>query len=253
MSWPRAHLPRSLLERVVRRPQRIEEDTRQHYAALSARPHAMHDAFEQFGALRQDATDNKALLAKGGKITMPVFAIGAEEFFGKGMADEMRFAASNVTGGRADSGRWIMEKIHRPPSSWLQSSSPSRPEQSIGKRNTIKEKTMITKEKEMEISKPNRAESAPKQPKSALRGLMQRLGLTFLACTLAVGATEAQQVAPPIAGVIGKVQSFTGIHSRSRHHPAWSMLMSSSPSQPIGSTVGFESCHVRVLCRRCVN
>jgi len=39
---------------------------------------------------------------------------------------------------------------------------------------------------------------------------MQRLGLTFLACTLAVGATEAQQVAPPIAGVIGKVQSFTG-------------------------------------------
>jgi hypothetical protein len=39
---------------------------------------------------------------------------------------------------------------------------------------------------------------------------MQRLGLTFLACTLAVGATEAQQVAPPIAGVIGKVQSFNG-------------------------------------------
>jgi len=28
--------------------------------------------FEQFGALRQDAADNKALLAKGGKITMPV-------------------------------------------------------------------------------------------------------------------------------------------------------------------------------------
>jgi hypothetical protein len=37
---------------------------------------------------------------------------------------------------------------------------------------------------------------------------MQRLGLILLACTLAVGATEAQQVAPPIAGVIGKVQSF---------------------------------------------
>jgi hypothetical protein len=69
---------------------------------------------------------------------------------------------------------------------------------------------MITKEKEVEISKPYRSESAPHEPKSALRGLMQRLGLTFLACTLAVGATEAQQVAPPIAGVIGKVQSFTG-------------------------------------------
>jgi hypothetical protein len=69
---------------------------------------------------------------------------------------------------------------------------------------------MITKEKEMEISKTYRAESAHPESKLALRGLMQRLGLTFLACTLAVGATEAQQVAPPIAGVIGKVQSFTG-------------------------------------------
>src|SRR6267154_4906882 len=55
---------------------------------------------------------------------------------------------------------------------------------------------MTTKEQEMKISKPCH--------------LMQRLGLTFLACTLAVGATEAQQVAAPIAGVIGKVQSFTG-------------------------------------------
>jgi len=53
-------------------PKRIDEDTRQHCAALYARPHAMHDAFEQFGMLRQDAADNKALLAKGGKITTPV-------------------------------------------------------------------------------------------------------------------------------------------------------------------------------------
>src|SRR4029077_11602965 len=55
-----------------------------------------------------------------------------------------------------------------------------------------------------------RGDSAPQDRKSALRGLMQRLGLTLLACTLAVGATEAQQVAPPISGVIGKVQLFTG-------------------------------------------
>src|SRR6202040_852949 len=31
--------------------------------------------------------------------------------------------------------------------------------------------------------------SAPQEPKSALRGLMQRLGLTLLACTLVVGVT----------------------------------------------------------------
>jgi hypothetical protein len=39
---------------------------------------------------------------------------------------------------------------------------------------------------------------------------MQRLSLTLLGCTLAIGVAKAQQVAPPIPGVIGKVQSFTG-------------------------------------------
>ncbi len=92
-------------------PKGIDEETRQHYAALYARPHAIHDAFEQFGAFSQDAIDNKALLAKGGKITVPVFAIGAEKSFGKGMADDLRFAASNVTGGIVpNSGHWIMEE-----------------------------------------------------------------------------------------------------------------------------------------------
>jgi pimeloyl-ACP methyl ester carboxylesterase len=71
----------------------------------------MHDAFEQFGTLRQDAVDNKALLAEHGKITMPVLAIGAEKFFGKNMADHMQFVASNVTGGIVpNSGHWIMEE-----------------------------------------------------------------------------------------------------------------------------------------------
>ena len=32
-------------------------------------------------------------------------------------------------------------------------------------------------------------DSVPPEPKSALRGLMQRLGLAFLACTLVIGAT----------------------------------------------------------------
>ena len=62
----------------------------------------------------------------------------------------------------------------------------------------------------MRISQTYQADSAPREPKAALRGLMQGLGLTLLACTLAIGAAEAQQVAAPISGVIGKVQSFTG-------------------------------------------
>jgi hypothetical protein len=69
---------------------------------------------------------------------------------------------------------------------------------------------MIVQENEMKISQTYRADSASQDRNSALRGLMQRLGLTLLACTLAVGATEAQQVAPPISGIIGKVQLFTG-------------------------------------------
>ena len=55
---------------------------------------------------------------------------------------------------------------------------------------------MKTKEKEMKISQTYRAaliaihttDSAPQKPKSA-SGVMQRLGLAFLACTLVIGAT----------------------------------------------------------------
>src|SRR3981081_2637000 len=92
-------------------PKAIDEATREHYAALYAQPHAMHDAFEQFAAFNQDAIDNKAFLATGGKLTMPVLALGAEKSFGKGMADELRFVATNVTGGIVPaSGHWIMEE-----------------------------------------------------------------------------------------------------------------------------------------------
>jgi len=79
-------------------PKRIDEATRRHYAALYARPHAMHDAFNQFAAFAQDAEDNKALLAQR-KLDIPVLAVGAEKSFGAGMADELRFAANHVEGG----------------------------------------------------------------------------------------------------------------------------------------------------------
>jgi pimeloyl-ACP methyl ester carboxylesterase len=92
-------------------PKKIDEATRRHYAALYARPHAMHDAFEQFGAFNQDAIDNKALLAKGGKLAMPVLALGGEKSFGSGEADTLRFVAANVTMGIIPgSGHWIMDE-----------------------------------------------------------------------------------------------------------------------------------------------
>jgi len=92
-------------------PRAIDEATRQHYSALYARPHAMHNAFEQFGAFSQDAIENKELLAKAGKLAMPVLAVGAEKSFNTGMADELRFVATTVTVGIVPaSGHWVMEE-----------------------------------------------------------------------------------------------------------------------------------------------
>ena len=90
-------------------PKAIDEATRDHYAALYARPGGMHSAFEQFAAFTQDAIDNKAF-AKG-KLAMPVLAIGADKSFGTTQADVLRFVASDVTGQViANSGHWLMEE-----------------------------------------------------------------------------------------------------------------------------------------------
>lgn len=88
----------------------IDEKTRRHYARLYARPGAMHSAFNQFEAFTQDATDNKAFLAKG-KLTMPILALGGDHSFGTQMADIMRLVATNVTAGViTNSGHWVMEE-----------------------------------------------------------------------------------------------------------------------------------------------
>ena len=76
--------------------------------------------------------------------------------------------------------------------------------------SSFKREKMIIEEKDMKISQTYQTDSTPQEPKSALRKLVQRIGLTVLASTLTIGVTEAQQAAPPIPGVIGKVQLFTG-------------------------------------------
>jgi pimeloyl-ACP methyl ester carboxylesterase len=92
-------------------PKKIDEETREHYAALYAQPHAIHDGFEQFAAFNQDAIDNQALLAEKGKLTIPVLALGAEKSLGSGEADILRLVATDVTMGIVPgSGHWIMEE-----------------------------------------------------------------------------------------------------------------------------------------------
>jgi pimeloyl-ACP methyl ester carboxylesterase len=92
-------------------PASIDEQTRNHYAALYARPSAIHDAFSgQFAAFAQDAIDNQKLLAKG-KLTLPVLAIGGDHSYGARLATEIGFAASDVRSAVIDnSGHWIMEE-----------------------------------------------------------------------------------------------------------------------------------------------
>jgi pimeloyl-ACP methyl ester carboxylesterase len=91
-------------------PKKFDEQSRSHYAAIYARPGAMHAGFEQFKAFDQDAIDNKAFVAQG-KLTMPVLAIGGEKSFGPMMATVMRAAADNVTEGIVpNSGHWVMEE-----------------------------------------------------------------------------------------------------------------------------------------------
>ena len=92
-------------------PRRFDEASRQHYAALYARPGAMHAAFNQFAAFSQDAKDNAELLARNGKLRMPILAIGGEKSFGTTMADVVRFTATQVQPlVIADAGHWIIEE-----------------------------------------------------------------------------------------------------------------------------------------------
>ncbi|MEN3287388.1 MAG: hypothetical protein V7634_1688 [Bradyrhizobium sp.] len=93
-------------------PAGIDEATREHYAALYARPGAIHNALGgQFAAFAQDAIDNQKLLAEKGKLTMPVLAIGGDQSFGAQLASEVGFAANDVRGAVIkNSGHWIMEE-----------------------------------------------------------------------------------------------------------------------------------------------
>jgi pimeloyl-ACP methyl ester carboxylesterase len=92
-------------------PARFDEASRQHYAALYARPGAMRSGFAQFAAFDQDAADNRAWLSAGNRLQMPVLALGGEKSFGPMMATAMRAAASDVTGDVIpDAGHWVMEE-----------------------------------------------------------------------------------------------------------------------------------------------
>ncbi|HEU5080928.1 MAG TPA: alpha/beta fold hydrolase [Opitutaceae bacterium] len=90
-------------------PDRIDEATRAHYAALYALPGGMRSGFAQFHAFAQDAQDNQGFVRS--KLTMPVLAAGGEKSFGPMMAVVMRAAAVDVREAVIpDSGHWVMDE-----------------------------------------------------------------------------------------------------------------------------------------------
>jgi pimeloyl-ACP methyl ester carboxylesterase len=93
-------------------PAGIDEQTRNHYAELYARPGAIHNATSgQFGAFAQDAKDNQVLVAKVGKLQLPVLAIGGDHSYGASMKTEVESVANHVDGAViTDSGHWVMEE-----------------------------------------------------------------------------------------------------------------------------------------------
>jgi pimeloyl-ACP methyl ester carboxylesterase len=95
-------------------PAHFSEAAREHYAQLYGLPGAMHSGFAQFAAFDQDAADNRAWLATGARLPMPVLALGGEKSFGTTMAVVMRAAADDVREGVvAGAGHWIMEENPR--------------------------------------------------------------------------------------------------------------------------------------------
>ena len=93
-------------------PASIDDQTRDHYATLYARPGAIHDAFSgQFAAFAQDAIDNQKLVGKG-KLTLQCLRSGVIIHMAlTHLATEIGFAASNVRSAVINnSGHWIMEE-----------------------------------------------------------------------------------------------------------------------------------------------
>jgi pimeloyl-ACP methyl ester carboxylesterase len=89
-------------------------------AADRAEYHRTYDSADAFLAMisfyrafATDVADNEAIVAKNGKLKMPVLGFGGEKGFGRGMetVQSLKRMAENVTGGTIpDCGHWIAEE-----------------------------------------------------------------------------------------------------------------------------------------------
>jgi pimeloyl-ACP methyl ester carboxylesterase len=93
-------------------PSAISDADLDAYASAYSAPGAMRAGFEVYRAFDQDAEDNRAALARNGKLTMPVLAVGGETSTSGPLVEEMmREVAENVTAVRIPrSAHWVAEE-----------------------------------------------------------------------------------------------------------------------------------------------
>lgn len=93
-------------------PSAIPDADFDRYVAAYSAPGAMRAGFEVYRAFDQDAEDNRAALARNGKLTVPVLAVGGGTSTTGGLAEDMmREVAEDVTGVRPPgTAHWIPEE-----------------------------------------------------------------------------------------------------------------------------------------------
>ncbi|MBV8521556.1 MAG: alpha/beta hydrolase, partial [Acetobacteraceae bacterium] len=93
-------------------PNSVTEEDKREYLRTYSKPGALRSMFGFYRALAQDAADNLALLG-GGKLKMPVLALGGDRSFGRGMEplESLRRVAEDVRGGLIPNcGHWVAEE-----------------------------------------------------------------------------------------------------------------------------------------------
>jgi pimeloyl-ACP methyl ester carboxylesterase len=93
-------------------PSAIGDEELDLYASAYSAPGAMRAGFELYRAFDRDITDNRAALARNGKLSIPVLAVGGQaSTTGPLMAEMMREVAENVTELRVpNTAHWIAEE-----------------------------------------------------------------------------------------------------------------------------------------------
>jgi pimeloyl-ACP methyl ester carboxylesterase len=93
-------------------PSAIGEADLDVYVSAYSAPGAMRAGFELYRAFDQDAADNRAALARNGRLAIPVLAVGGETSTSGPLVEEMaREVAEDVTGLRVPrSAHWVAEE-----------------------------------------------------------------------------------------------------------------------------------------------